>query len=77
MIKKQFFKMGLCHLTKTFFIHEVTENNFLNSPLIENVGFLSVFKVDNKKDYKFRLKELKRLGYELDEVNFLNEVLVK
>jgi len=67
----EFYKFGVCHLTKTFFIKEVKKENFLNSPRVENVGFFDVFKVENKKDYDFKFKELEKLNYVFEDITFL------
>ena len=62
-IIKEYKKMGVSHLTKTFFISVVSEESFNNSLKIESAGFFDVFKIGSKEELDFRIMELKKLGY--------------
>ena len=61
--KMDFIKLGVCHLDKTFFISNVSEECFNNSENIERAGLFEVFKIKSSKDLEFRINELKRLNY--------------
>lgn len=62
----EFKKLGVFHLTKTYFISVVSEECFNNSNKIESVGLFDVFKIFNDEDLNFRVAELKRLNYSED-----------